>query len=145
MAPRHVLRHSRAVKAKRAPAIPADLRERIEAARLDSIALMRTLDRFELADHLARSPDFLALYELDADSAEALAVLNRPPLSMDWRAMVRDTEASLRRLPAARDRVRDKLDKESRAKLVAMEPIMRATLSRADAYDEIPGGMPENR
>ena len=124
--------------------VPADLRERIEAARLDSIALMRTLDRFGLADHLARTPDFLAMYELDADCAEALAVLNRPPLSMDWGAMVRDTEASLRRLPSARQRVREKLDKESRAKLVAMEPIMRVTLSRADVYDEIPGGVPEN-
>ena len=53
-------------------AIPADLRPRLETARLDLLALFRALDRMDLTpaeipQHLIRQ-----LFELDADYVEAL-------------------------------------------------------------------------
>jgi hypothetical protein len=53
--------------------VPADLRARLEAARLDLLALFRALDRMDLAP--AEIPQRLIrqLFELDADFAEALS------------------------------------------------------------------------
>ena len=59
--------------ARRAPVtIPMDLRSRLEAARLDLLALFRALDQMELSP--AEIPQRLMrqLFEMDADYAEAL-------------------------------------------------------------------------
>lgn len=61
------MRHARAM-ARRAPEeIPVDLRARLEAARLDLLALFRALDRLDLSP--AEIPQRLIrqLFELDAD------------------------------------------------------------------------------
>ena len=82
--------------ARRAAAeIPADLRARLEAARLDLLALFRALDRMDLSP--AEIPQVLIrqLFELDADFAEALWALDQQPGSLDLRAMLRDTLAAL--------------------------------------------------
>ena len=59
--------------------IPADLRSRLEAARLDLLALFRALDRMDLAP--AEIPQVLLrqLFELDADYVEALWALVQTP------------------------------------------------------------------
>jgi hypothetical protein len=100
---------------------------------------MRALDRLHLADHLVDHSALRTMYELDADCGEALLVLHRPAsFAIDWRAMTRDTEASLRRLPAARDRVRQLIDPGGRAQLLAVEPILRDALDPAEAYHGLP-------
>ncbi len=62
-----------------AATIPADLRPRLEAARLDLLALFRALDRMDLPP--AEIPQRLIrqLFELDADYVEALWGLDQPP------------------------------------------------------------------
>ncbi|MBA3356240.1 MAG: hypothetical protein H0U18_09980, partial [Pyrinomonadaceae bacterium] len=57
--------------------IPADLRARLEAARLDLLALFRALDRMNLSS--AEIPQRLIrqLFELDADYVEALWALDQ--------------------------------------------------------------------
>ena len=88
--------------ARRSPVdVPADLRARLEAARLDLLALFRALDRMDLA--LAEIPQRLIrqLFELDADFAEALWALDQPPGALDLKLMLRDTLAALDRLPEA--------------------------------------------
>ena len=59
--------------------IPADLRARLETARLDLLALVRALDRMRLT--LEQIPQRFSrqLFELDADYVEALWGLDRPP------------------------------------------------------------------
>lgn len=62
---------------RRGVAIPEDLRRRLEAARLELLALFRALDRMnltpkEIPQHLIRQ-----LFELDADYAEALWALDQ--------------------------------------------------------------------
>lgn len=124
------------MRKKQRAIIPADLRERLEVARLDTLALMRTMDLLHLADHLANHPTFVEMYELDADCAEALKVLLEPPgFPIDWAAMVRDTELSLREIADARERVRQTLDARARQELLAKEPHTRGQLEPEDAYD----------
>ena len=73
--------------ARRAPVtIPMDLRSRLEAARLDLLALFRALDQMELSP--AEIPQRLIgqLFEMDADYAEALWALDQPPGSLSTAA-----------------------------------------------------------
>ena len=55
--------------------IPADLRARLEAARLDLLALFRALDRIDLTPYEIPQRLIRQLFELDADYAEALLLL----------------------------------------------------------------------
>ncbi len=136
MAPEAGLRHTRAVSHNLPPSVPTTLRPRLEGARLENLALMRALDRLHLADHLVTHPDMRAFFALEADCGEALAVLHRPPsFAINWRTMVRETEASLRRLPAAREKVRQLIDPADRTQLLALEPILRESIDPAEAYD----------
>ncbi|HZL53941.1 MAG TPA: hypothetical protein VFC37_23665 [Terracidiphilus sp.] len=82
-------------------AIPTDLRPRLEAARLDLLALFRALDRMDLTP--AEIPQRLIrqLFELDADYVEALWGLDQPPGKLSLTAMLRDTLAALEQLPEA--------------------------------------------
>jgi hypothetical protein len=86
--------------------VPADLRSRLEAARLDLLALFRALDRMDLTPSEIPQRLIRQLFELDADYAEALWALDQPPGALDVKAMLRDTLAALEQLPEACARFR---------------------------------------
>jgi hypothetical protein len=85
------------------------------------------------------------LQELDADFAEALYVLDRPPGRLDWRAMIGDTRASLQRLQTARESFLARFDAATRAELEERAQRIRDALLPQDAYLEIPGRDPNAR
>ena len=98
--------------------IPPDLRSRLEAERLDTLALLRALDQaFVLPAHLPQ-PHTQQLFELDADCAEALWALEQPSGSLDLRARVTDTLASLH--------------------VLKLEKAIRASLHTDEAYNDLP-------
>jgi hypothetical protein len=112
----------------------------LEAARLELLALFRALDSLRMATDL---PDELhALFELDADFAEALAVLDHPVAGYDLVALQRDTLASLADLASTKAEFLDILDDDERARLDRRVPVVRATLDPREAYNQIPGRDP---
>lgn len=119
--------------------IPLDLRGRLEAARLDLLALFRSLDRMDLSP--AEIPQRLLrqLFELDADYVEALWTLDQPPGSLDLRAMLPDTLAALEQLPEASTRFRKNLPRRAHPALAKLEISVRTTLNPAEAYNMVPG------
>lgn len=120
--------------------VPPDLRERLESARLELLALFRALDSLHLATDL---PDELhELFELDADFAEALAVLDHPVTGYDLVALQRDTLVSLANLTSLKAEFTDTLDDDERARLDRRLPVVRATLDPREAYNQIPGRDP---
>ena len=129
------------MRPRRAPHLPADLRSRLEVARLDTLALLRALDQALIP--LPRLPHAALqhLYELDADCAEALWALDHPAGALDVVAMVRDTLASLQHLPAARDVVRTQVP--ASARVAALESSIRAGLDPHEAYNDVPGHFPQ--
>jgi hypothetical protein len=131
--------------ARRSPAeIPADLRARLESARLDLLALFRALDRMDLSP--AEIPQRLIrqLFELDADYVEALWALDQPPSSLDLHAMLRDTLAALDQLPEACVRFRSTLPRRAHTTLAQIEITVRRGLDPAEAYSMVPGRDPQN-
>ena len=121
-------------------ALPPGFRGRLEAARLDLRALFRAADQLGIAHDL---PDEITqLFELDADFAEALHVMDLAPGGIDVRAMLRDTEASFARIAASRAEFLDSLAGPARKRLEARVPAVRATLLPQDAYIDIPGREP---
>ena len=131
------------MRQRRSPHLPADLRSRLEVARLDTLALLRALDQALIP--LPRLPhvELQQLYQLDADCAEALWALDHPIGSVDVAAMVRDTLASLQHLPAARDVVRTRIP--APARVAALESSIRAALDPREAYNDVPDHLPQNR
>jgi hypothetical protein len=127
------------------PFIPKDLRSRLESARLDTLALLRALDHAPVLPSDLPQPQTHQLFELDADCAEALWGLDQPTSSLDVKAMVQDTLASLDQLPAAREQVRHRLPPTVRLRVLKLEQIIRASLDRSEAYDQIPGRDPDTR
>ncbi|MEW5982537.1 MAG: hypothetical protein AB1806_09220 [Acidobacteriota bacterium] len=126
-----------------APAVPPDLRTRLEHARLDTLALLRALDRAVLPiPHLPHAA-LHHLYELDADCAEALWALDQPAGALDVKTMVRDTLRSLDHLLAARAAVRARVPTPPR--VAALESSIRAELDPGEAYNDVPGYSPQNR
>ena len=126
--------------ASRSPAeIPVDFRVRLEAARLDLLALFRALDRMDLAP--AEIPQRLIrqLFELDADYAEGLWALDQPPASLDLRAMLRDSLAALEQLPEVCARFRENLPRRAHPALAELENTVRNGLDPAEAYNMVPG------
>jgi hypothetical protein len=118
--------------------LPADLRTRLEQARLDTLALLRALDH-GLGSHDAPTAPLAALAEADADCAEALWALDQPPGTLDVGAMVRDTLATLARVPRTRQHVREALPQPTRDQVTRLERDIRATLDSREAYNDIPG------
>jgi len=118
--------------------VPGDLRARLEQARLDTLALLRALDH-GLGAHQAPAASLAALADADADCAEALWALDQPPGTLDLAAMVRDTLATLTRLPQTRQDVRDALPQPLRHQVSGLERDIRATLDGREAYNDIPG------
>ena len=125
-------------------AIPPDLRPRLEAARLDLLALFRALDRMDLTP--AEIPQRLIrqLFELDADYVEALWGLDQPPGKLNLATMLRDTLAALEQLPDACSRFRSDLPSRSHATLSRLEVSTRSKLNPAEAYNMVPGRDPQN-
>lgn len=130
----------------RAPAeIPADLRARLEAARLDLLALFRALDRMNLTPEQIPQRLIRQLFELDADYVEALWGLDQPPGDLNLSAMHRDTLASLDQLAAARSRFRKNLPPQAQPALAQLELTIRRNLNPAEAYNMVPGRNPQIR
>lgn len=121
-----------------------DLRARLEAARLDTLALLRALDQAHVPPaHL--HPQLETLSQLDADCAEALWALDQPPGTLDLRRMIRDTQVALDALPAARAQVRGRLPAAASATVKTLEPMLRTRLDPHEAYNDVPGRDPQNR
>lgn len=130
---------------KRAPSsIPADLRQRLETARLDLLALFRALDQMDLSPREIPQRLIRQLFELDADFAEALWALDQPPGALDIRLMLRDTLAALEQLPKACALFRKNLPKRAHPTLLRLEPIVRNALDHREAYNMIPERDPNN-
>lgn len=121
--------------------IPADLRVRLEAARLDLLTLFRALDTMNLSPREITQRLLSQLFELDADYVEALWALDQPPGSLDLPAMVRDTLAALEQLPAASARTgcERTFPAGVHPVLLTLEPSIRKTLNPREAYNMVPG------
>ena len=126
-------------------AIPTDLRARLQAARLDTLALLRALDQVPLSPAQLPQRPLHRLFELDADCAEALWALDQPRGALDFTAMVRDTLDSLSLLPDARQRVRTRLPTAAIPTLAKLEQDIRAHLDPTEAYNDVPGRDPHSR
>jgi hypothetical protein len=120
--------------------VPPGLRDVLEANRLSLLALFRALDRLGLAQKIP--PELRTLFELDADLAEALWVLDQPSRRFDMGAMTRDTLASLAALPEALQAFLQQLSAAAQAQLLSCMKAVRASLAPADAYLQIPGRDP---
>ena len=123
--------------------VPAALRARLEAARLDLLALFRALDRMDLAPSEIPQRLLRQLFELDADYAEALWALDQPPGALDLKLMLRDTLAALEQLPEASARFRKNLPRRAHPALAQLEGTVRNSLLPAEAYNMVPGRDPQ--
>jgi hypothetical protein len=112
--------------------VPADLRARLEAARLDLLALFRALDRMDLTPFEIPQRLMRQLFELDADYAEALWALQQAPGTLDVQALLRDTLAALEQLPAASTRFRKNLPPRAHPRLAQLEVTVRQSLLPAE-------------
>lgn len=126
------------------PAIPDDLRTRLETARLDLLALFRSLDRMNLSAGQIPQKLLRQLFELDADYAEALWALDQPTGRFNRRAMLRDTLAALAELPKLTAQFRKQLPLSSQSTLNQLEDRLRKTLTSEQAYQMVPGRDPGN-
>ena len=133
------MRHDATMARRATIEIPADLRTRLEAARLDLLALFRALDRMDLSP--AEIPQRLIrqLFELDADYAEALWALDQPKGALGLRAMLRDTLAALEQRTEACDRFRKTLPPRAYPRLAQLEISIRHGLDPLEAYNMVPG------
>ena len=138
------MRHARAMARRSTAEIPVDLRARLEAARLDLLALFRALDRMDLSPTEIPQRLIRQLFELDADYVEALWALDQPPGSLDLHAMLRDTLAALNQLPEACARFRTNLPRRAQSILAQLEITVRRSLNPAEAYSMVPGRSPQN-
>jgi hypothetical protein len=120
--------------------IDVDLRALLERSRLGLLRLFRALDRVGLAQDLP--PELRELFELDADLAEALWVLDQRPGQFDMSAMVRDTVASLGAIPDALTAFFGLLNADEQSRLAACSNALRTTMVTAEAYQDIPGRDP---
>jgi hypothetical protein len=127
------------MKRRRNPIIPSDLRKRLETARLETLCLFRALDRVDLAPNEIPQAPLRELFELDADFAEALWALDQPPHSLDFRAMLRDTLASLKRWPEDCREFLAKLPPRVLQPLADRRESISPTLTEQDAYSQVPG------
>lgn len=123
--------------------VPPDLRTRLETARLDLLALFRALDQMSLTADQIPQRLLRQLFELDADCVEALWGLDQPCGKLNLQAMVRDTLAALRQLPAACSRLRDNLPPSAHSTLAQLESNIRLRLNPAEAYNMVPGRNPQ--
>jgi hypothetical protein len=138
------MRHARRMGRRPAVKIPADLRSRLETARLDLLALFRALDRMDLSPAEIPQRIIQQLFELDADYAEALWALDQPTANLDLHAMIRDTLSALQQLPEACSHFRSNLPPRAHPRLTHLEITIRKSLDPTEAYSMIPGRNPQN-
>ena len=124
--------------------LPLDLRARLTAARLETLALLRALDH-AFVPPADLSPHLDQLFALDADCAEALWALDQPAGALDLRTMLRDTLASLDQLPDTCQQVRARLPAAATAEVLTLETTLRASLDPNEAYNDVPGRDPHFR
>lgn len=136
------MRHALAM-ARQTVEVPADLRARLEAARLDLLALFRALDRMDLTPQEIPQRLIRQLFELDADYAEALWALDQAPGVLDLQTMLRDTLAALEQLPELLARFRKNLPRRAHTVLIHLEVTVRQGLLAAEAYNMVPGRDPQ--
>ena len=120
--------------------VPPGFRELLERKRLSLLTLFRALDHLGFVQELP--PELHMLFELDADLAEALCVLDKPPGRFDLSAMTLDTMASLRAIPDALRALFALLSESEQRKLSFCADVVRASLHPLDAYQDIPGRDP---
>jgi len=137
------MRHARVMTRCSTVEVPADLRARLEAARLDLLALFRALDRMDLTPSEIPQRLIRQLFELDADYGEALWALDQPPGALDVKAMLRDTLAALEQLPAASTRFRKNLPPRAHPRLAQLEVTVRQSLLPGEAYSMVPSHHPQ--
>ena len=137
------MRHAQAMARRSTVEVPADLRARLEAARLDLLALFRALDRMDLAPSEIPQRLIRQLFELDADYAEVLWALDQPPGTLDLKAMLRDTLAALEQLPETSARFRKNLPRRAHPSLAQLEVTVRHSLLPTEAYNMVPGRDPQ--
>jgi len=124
--------------------LPDDLRPLLESARLELLALFRSLDRMGFAPGEIPQRLLQQLFRLDADYAEALWALDQPAGSLDRHAMLRDTLAALKQLPKAAAQFRKKLPPPAQPILTQLEERVRKGLNPKEAYSMVPGRDPVN-
>jgi hypothetical protein len=124
--------------------IPVNLRARLEAARLDLLALFRALDHMHLAPEQIPQRFIRQLFELDADYVEALWALDQLPGTLNLRVVLRDTLAALEQLAAACSRFRKNLPSAVQPTLSQLERTIRINLSPTEAYNMVPGRDPQS-
>jgi hypothetical protein len=138
------MRHARVMFRRSQVEIPHDLRARLEAARLDLLALFRALDRMHLTPEQIPQRLIRQLFELDADYVEALWALDQPPGNLNLRTMLRDTLAALEQLPTACSHFRKSLPSPVQPTLSQLELTIRSNLSPTEAYNMVTGRDPQN-
>lgn len=137
------MRHDRAMARRSTVDIPADLRARLETARLDLLAMFRALDRMDLTPLEIPQRLMRQLFELDADFVEALWALDQPPGRLNLQAMLRDTQAALEQLSDACDQFRKNLPRCALPTLAQLEVTVRQSLLPQEAYNMVPGRDPQ--
>lgn len=126
------------------PRVPRDLRRRLERARLENLVLLRSLDRAGLyMDPMDFTPELRAVFELEADCVEALWGLDQPLGAFDVGLMLRDTLASLDRLPRARRLALAILDDEDLRAIEEVKPVVERTVLPEECYSQVKGRDPE--
>ena len=120
--------------------LPPGLRQRLENARLELRALFRAADQLFLGQHI--SPELNLLFELDADFAEVLHLMDLAPRGIDVKAMLRDTEDSFLSVADARADFLASLRTPQRKSLQIQASNVRVALLPEDAYIDIPGRDP---
>jgi len=121
-------------------AVPPELRGNLEVTRLYLLALFRSLDRLQMAQDLPE--DLRILFEFDATLAEALWVLDQPLGGYNLVAMTQDSLATIEAILETATRFLNGLSWDDRIKLAKMVSMVRKTLTKKDAYNQIPGRDP---
>ncbi len=119
---------------------PPELRGNLEVTRLNLLAFFRTLDRLHLAQNLPR--ELRTLFELDADLAEALWVLDQPAGRFNVAAMTQDSLASIEAVLQTLAEFLETLPLSDRIRVAETMPAIRGSLSPEAAYNQITGRDP---
>ena len=121
---------------------PTELRPRLEAARIRLLALFRALDQMTLSAQEIPQDLLAALFELDADFAEALWALDQPPGTLDLAAVVHDSCLSLDELDYSCNLFTDSLTQTARSELIRRQDSLLENIHPNEAYNQIPGRDP---
>jgi hypothetical protein len=138
------MRHARVMFRRAQVEIPIDLRARLEAARLDLLALFRALESHAsgaAADSATTHPAAIRTRRRLCGSSLGL---DQPPGKLNPRAMLRDTLAALEQLPVACSRFRKALPSQAQPTLPQLELTVRVNLSPTEAHNMVPGRDPQN-